>query len=700
MYITSEEKSKNYNLTGAKQFDKGDLAQAEASFRNAINLNPSNFAAYNNLGNVYRKLGKIPKAIEYYKKTIKLNPNVSQPYNNLAKIYFEKKDFNKALTYAKKSLEINPEYYSSYAVLGPIYMTIKEYEKAVEVLQKYLTKNPDANEERLLLAKAYTEYGNSHINNEDYEKALDNYSKAIKNDPDLDVAHANIGMVLNKLGNEYKAINHLEKALKINNKNTDAYYTLGLMHIENGKWDDAKKVFNKCTQINPKHTYSKSLLTYANMQTCDWKNLNTKSYSDDTPLLNIYRFENQKTNLNVAKKWSDQINKKVSHLPKFEYRYKKSKKIKIGYISSNFINHPTSYLMSGIFKLHNRKRFTINTYSYGPDDKSYYRKLIEKDSDNFIDLSTTNNYDAAKKINQDQVDILVNLNCYSVRSRMAIDALKPAPIQVSRIGLPGTTGSDFIDYIITDKTATPRKDEKFFTEKFAYMPDTFFVNSYKVDKNIAINKKLKRSSMGLPIKGFVFSSFNQPVKYTPKVFNTWTNILKKVDGSVLWLWQTNEYMKKNITKWFDKRDISRNRIIFAPSTDYKNHMNRLSLSDLALDTFICNGHTTTSDSLWVGVPVITIKGGHLASRVSASLLKAIGLNELITKSPKEYEKLAIQLANSSSKLRNIKEKLRENRDNYPIFDTNKFVYNLEKLYILMWDRYMENKKPMTITLGN
>jgi predicted O-linked N-acetylglucosamine transferase (SPINDLY family) len=291
--------------------------------------------------------------------------------------------------------------------------------------------------------------------------------------------------------------------------------------------------------------------------------------------------------------------------------------------------------------------------------------------------------EAAKKINEDGIDILIDLKGHTKDNRLEIMALKPAPIQITWLGFPGTTGSSFIDYIITDKIVTPPSSQKFYSEKFLYMPNSYQIN---YDKRKIQDAKFTRQDFGLPQKAFVFSSFNHTSKIDPETYFSWTNILNSVPNSVLWLLRSNKMAEKNLQKYAKTAGVNPNRIIFSDTVMPNEwHLARLKLSDLALDTFIYNGHTTTSDSLWAGVPVVTLLGKHFASRVAASLLTAVGLPELITHSQKEYENLAIKIANDNKLNARLKSKLISNKLTSPLFNTKLFVENLEKLYTKIYE---------------
>ena len=301
--------------------------------------------------------------------------------------------------------------------------------------------------------------------------------------------------------------------------------------------------------------------------------------------------------------------------------------------------------------------------------------------------------EAAKQIHEDQVDILVDLMGHTGDSRLAICAYRPAPVQVTYLGYPGGTGAGFFNYLIADKIVIPEEHTPFYRENLVYMPHSYQANDHS---QIIAEKIWKRSNLGLPENGFVFCSFNQPYKIEPVMFDVWMSILKQVTGSVLWLLCRNRRAEENLKREADLRGVSPSRLIFAQELSKGEHLSRQKLADLFLDTRIVNGHTTTSDALWAGVPVITLMGGHFASRVSASLLKAVGLSGLITHSLDEYEAVAVRLALNRSELRSTRQTLSRNRLIEPLFDTRRFAENLEKAYKEMWRIYLNGESPRRI----
>jgi predicted O-linked N-acetylglucosamine transferase (SPINDLY family) len=361
-------------------------------------------------------------------------------------------------------------------------------------------------------------------------------------------------------------------------------------------------------------------------------------------------------------------------------------RLKIGYVSADFREHPTAHLMRSLFRTHDRRRFEIYTYSLRGDDGSAYHRQIRDDSDQFVDLSGMENAAAVRRIQADKVDILVDLMAYTNFARPEIFALRPAPIQVNWLGFPGSSGAGYMDYLLADPVALPPDQAAFCTEQPVWLPECYQVNDRWQD---IAETGICRADHGLPDQGFVFCSFNQIQKLEPVMFAVWMRILGQAPGSVLWLHTHSEEAPERLRAEAAAQGIAGERLVFAERLPKARHLERHRLADLFLDTRIYNAHTTASDALWAGVPVLTCIGEAFPARVAASLLQAIGLPELITHSLEEYEALAVRLATQPVELAGLRAKLADQRLRMPLFDTERFARHLERAYELMWERHVQ-----------
>lgn len=366
-------------------------------------------------------------------------------------------------------------------------------------------------------------------------------------------------------------------------------------------------------------------------------------------------------------------------------------KIRLGYLSCDFHQHATALLMVELFECHDREHFEIFAYSYGPDDGKGMRERLTNTFDRFVDIQALSLEDAARAIHRDRVDILIDLKGYTQATRTAILTFRPAPIQVSYLGYPGTLGGDFCDYLITDPFLTPLAGAVDYSESLAYLPDSYQPHG----RSAPLGERPSRAAAGLPAQGFVFCCFNQAYKITPDIFDIWCRLLSDVPDSVLWLLQ-NSQAEGSLRNHACQRGIAPDRLIFAQDRPQIEHLGRLGLADLVLDTLPYNAHTTASDALWAGVPLVTAPGETFASRVAGSLLHAIGLPELIAADLEAYYELALDLATCPESLSRIKAKLLANRLTTPLFDIQGYTRHLEDLYATMWRRHRAGQKPATI----
>ena len=371
-------------------------------------------------------------------------------------------------------------------------------------------------------------------------------------------------------------------------------------------------------------------------------------------------------------------------------------KIRIAYLSTDFRAHAVAFLIVGIFEHHDKDRFETIAISFSRDDKSETRTRIETAFDRFIDVQEMSDSEVAALMREMEIDIAIDLNGYTGDSRTAILAHRPAPVQVNYLGYPGTMGAPYIDYIIADRMVIPEAQQNHYSEKIVYLPDAYQANDRK--RRVA-DRTPTRSEAGLPERGFVFASFNNTYKIGPEVFDVWMRLLRSIEGSVLWLLEDNAIAGANVKREAQARGVAPERLVFAPRNKPDEHLARHRLADLFLDTLPYNAHTTASDALWMGLPLVTCPGNTFPGRVAASLLNAIGMPQLVTASLAEYEALARKLAGDPAALAAIKAKLAVNRDTHPMFDTARFAGYLESAYVTMWERQQRGDVPASFLVA-
>jgi predicted O-linked N-acetylglucosamine transferase (SPINDLY family) len=358
-------------------------------------------------------------------------------------------------------------------------------------------------------------------------------------------------------------------------------------------------------------------------------------------------------------------------------------KITIGYFSCDFRNHPLSQLTAGLFEHHDRDHFNVLGFPFGPRRDDEYARRIARAMDRFLDISSMSDQDAASLSRSLGVDIAVDLTGLTFSTRLGIFAHRAAPVQATYLGYPATTGCSFIDYVIADEVVIPAEDARFFSEQPVHLPVSYYVHD---SKRPPAEEPRSRSAFGLPEQGFVYCCFNNCSKVTPDVFAIWMRLLRRVEGSVLWLLADNASFVSNLRKRAQESGVDPERLVFAERAEFREYLSRHRHADLGLDTFYYNGHTTTSDALWAGVPVVTRKGTTFAGRVAASLLQAIGLPDLVAHTAEEYEELAFRLATDPELLDSVKQRLVRNRATSTLFDTAVFTRHLEAAYRTMVGR--------------
>ncbi len=640
-----------------------------------IKLQPSNAEAFNNKGNALFLLEKYEAAIQSFKEAIKIKPNYADAYNNLGNSLWKQKKIDQSLESYKKAIEIQPNHLEAYNNLGMGFLKLKKYQDAIQ-----------------------------------------NFDRAIKIKSDYAVVHYNKGNLLFEIEKIDESLQSYDLAIKINPSYAEAYYNKGNLLLAANCNDEALENFKKVLEINPDFESLISTIMHTKLKLCDWKNFdedlqNLKNTVFDpkkifNPHTLLFSYDSLKSQKIAAKKWSDKLisftlsEKKISNFSKLskdlnlDQKKEIKKKIRIGYFSADFRKHAVGNLVVNLLELHDKSKFEIYCFYFGPDTDDEIYKRISNTVFKFINVKSKSEKEIAQLSNNLGIDIGVDLMGYTVKNRFKIFIERCAPLQVSYLGYPGTTGSDYFNYIIADKVLIPKENQKYYSEKIIYLPNTFMTTDSK--KKIS-KKTFTKEELGLPRNGFVFCCFNQSYKILPKFFDVWMKILKRVDGSVLWLFKSNDVSCINLKQEAINRGIDPERIIFAdflPS--FEDHLARYGAADLFLDTSPYNAHSTCCDSLKGGLPVLTLQGETYASRVSSSLLNLLGLNKLITQTTKEYEETAVELANDLTILKNIKIKLVNLRNTSPLFNTKLFTTNIEKAYLEIYNKYIENKKTENI----
>ena len=668
------------------QFDK-----AIKSYEKAITIKPDYADAYNNLGNVFKDFNQLDNAVKSYKKAIKINPNLSEAFNNLGNVLKDLNQLDDAVKSFEKALEINPNFAEAHNNFGNVLTGLGQLNDAVKSFEKAIAIDPEFSE-------AYNNLGNVLKDLGKLNDAVRSYEKAIELNPSFAEAHNNFGSAFKDLNQLEDALKSFEKAVEINPNFAEAYHNLGNVFKDLNRLDDALKSYMNAKVIRDDLDYVLGNILSTKINSCNWDDLpnlleelmhkinNNKKVVDPFTLFSLVDdplVQRKATELRVKNS-----HPKSNALPKIEL-YPKHKKIRIGYFSADFREHPLAYLTAELYEVHDRNHFEIHAFSFGPDTNDEMNLRIKVGVDHFHDVCAMKDKEIALLARSLEIDIAVDLGGYTADARTDVFAMSAAPIQTSYIGFLGTMGADYYDYLIADTILIPKKNQKYFLEKIIYLP-SFQVND---SKDFPPDISLSRKDVGLPEEGFVFCCFNNTYKITPIIFDSWARILKSVDDSILIIYANNELSKTNLSKEIALRGIDPVRLIFGGILDRPEYLARYRVADLFLDTHPYNAGTTASDALRMGVPILTLIGKSFNSREGASILSSINLPELITTSPEEYEMLAIELATNPDKLKIIKDKLENNLTTAPLFDTKLFTKSLESAYTNMYEKYQQGLEP-------
>ncbi len=685
------------NLLAAIFFQNSEYLNAISYFKNAITINPKIPDLYNNLSISLCQTKKFDEALLSWDKAIKIKPDYAEAYFGKGNVYSIFKDYDKAIDNYNSAIKINKNFKQAYSNLGNIYFLIKEFKKSLENFTIASNIKP-VNEIEI------NNQGNIFFELRDYKVALDKYIYATNINPKFALGFYNIAKTYKELNQNDDAIINYQKAIKLNNNFAEAYQNLGNLYLDLEIFEKGIFSLTQALRINPGLKNLHGTIIQSKCGICDWstfikdKNLlkknilMKKNISNPFPVISIYDSPELQRIASESYVKDEFSNYKRKEIKKKNFV---SKKIKIGYFSSDFHNHATSHLMINLFELHDRSKFEIYAFSFGKDDNSEMRKRVSKAFDKFFDVRLNSEEEIAKKSRELEIDIAVDLKGYTGNNRFGIFIERCAPIQISYLGYPGTTGSNCIDYLVADKTLIPKENKKFYSEKIIYLPNSYQINE---DNKKISNRNFTRKNFGLPDDSFVFCSFNQIYKISPEMLKLWAHILNEVKNSVLWLLADNDKAKANILSEFLKVGINSSRVIFTKRLSLDEHFERQKLADLFLDTYPCNAHTTASDALRVGLPILTLKGQSFASRVSASLLKELEMDELITNKYEEYTMRAIELANDNVLINKIKVKLNKNIKTKTLFKAKTFTKSLEISYQKVYELYIRDMKPEHIEL--
>ena len=665
---------------------EGRLEEADHLYQKILETQPTHPDANHNLGVLKVLLNKSADALLLFKIAVESNPSIEQYWYSYSNTLIREKKFKEAEAISRKAIKFKPNFVTIHFNLGFILNEIGKFKEAELSYKKAITLKPEFVEAYYNLGATLQALGRT-------DEAVESYKKAIMLKPKFVEAHNNLGVILKDLGKFDDAEASYKKAIEYKVDYAEALSNLGEVQKLLGRIDDSLSNYKYAYQLKPDLDYLLGALIHLKMNFCIWddlpKNINmlTKKINNgekaSTPFALLSLIDDPSIHKKAAEIYSNDKFPRSNIFPRIP-QYHDHEKIKIGYFSADFWNHPTSYLTAELYENHDRKKFEIHAFSFGLDTNDKFNIRIREGVDYFHDVQTMSDYDVVKLVRSLEIDIAIDLKGFTGMNRQGIFAMSTAPIQVSYLGYPGTMAVDYLDYLIADRTLILKEKEKDYSEKIVYMPNSYQPN---VSKKSAFKSSLTRQDVGLPNRGFVFCCFNNQYKITPLTFAGWMRILKATDGSVLWLLVSNINAAKNLKKEAVKLGINEDRLIFANYIPNEEHLKRIQLADLFIDTLPYNAHTTASDALRMGLPVLTCIGDSFAGRVAASLLNAVRLPELITTSQDQYESSAIALAKNPEKMKIIKDKLINNLNKTTLYDAALYTRNLEVAYSVMYKRF-------------
>ena len=671
------------------------LDEAENFYLDILKKYPSDSNALALFGTLLLQLNRFNESISYLTQSIQFNPNLFIAHHNLGVLYSKNEVFNLALINFNNSLKLNKNYQHTYREKGWALSMLGKYEEAIESYNEALKINSND-------ALTYTNLSLLFYSQLQYEAALKNILRAIELNGKSSYYLQIQGFIYLEMKNYTKSVETFESALELYRNNYQVYLGLLRTNIELDNYVEAEKIREKIIlECSGKDNADSHLLIEA-MKNCNWEGVYEKLLKEDYPnnaeMHPFYFGALNNDPINIKKVTENYIDKNFGLSNRNNRIIKKNckeKKIVVGYFSNDFYNHATSLLLSEAIKNHNHKDFYIIAFSYSSIIKfdSKTQELL-KYFDQFIDINQKEDYEAAEIAKKYNLDIAVDLKGLTLGARPGIFSYSVAPVQVNFLGYPGTVAAPWMDYIIADKNIIDKNNYVNYTEKIIFMPEC-----YQPNKSISPLKKLfKRKDFNLEEDMFVYCCFNDAYKITPEIFKAWMEILNKVEKSVLWLLGTNKSVIYHLKKEAKKHGVNDNRIIFSEKLSWEDHIERVSLADLFLDTFPYNAHTTASDSLRAEVPLLTLCSESFASRVGLSLLKTLKLDELITYDIETYKKRAILFAENKELYRTIKNKLMNNIHSSILFKPELFIKDLELAFKETVNRFQRGIKPEHIFL--
>ena len=645
-------------------FQSGEFEEAARLFGEAAAINPASSDVWYNRGCAFMALKRHAEAITNFDQALVVAPNSLEPLVNRAMALFQLGRVEEGVMGCDRALAIKPDNPGLLAVRAGGLMWLERYEEALATYDRILAMRPDD-------VEALRNRGDAQAKLYRYKDALASY-----------------GHALSKTPNDIQLLNN--RAV--------TYFILK-------RYEEAIPDFKLILALDPAFEYAKGDLTYCKLQCSDWGTLEKdiaalaadvrRGRNVVSPLENIALSPSPSEQLQCARLFVAQRHR-TSESPLWRGERYRHERIRVAYLSADFCAHPVGYQIAGVLEEHDRSRFHTVAFSYGPNDGSTIANRLRGACEEFVDVRAVKDAKIAALVREKEIDIAIDLMGFTRDARTDIFALRPAPVQAAYLGFPGTMGAHYIDYVIADRVVIPQDERDAYSEKVVELPHTYF----PADRLMShLARTATRKEAGLPETGFVFCCFNGNHKLMPQIFDIWMRLLRAIENAVLWLPEPNATAAGNLKREAEARGIAAERLLFAPFVARDKYIARLGLADLFLDTLPYGAHSTASDALAAGLPILTSAGTTFAGRVASSLLQAADMPELITSSLADYETLALRLAREPSMLAATKAKLLKNRDMSALFDPRRFARHLEAAFAAMWERQQRGEKPAHIEIA-
>lgn len=673
------------------------LDEALSSYDRALAVNPKHVESHFNRGNVFKLMHRPEDAIACYDRALALRPDLVEAHCNRAAMLCELHRHADGLVSADRAIELRPDYVEAHYNRAGLLYGLKRFEEALAGYDKAVTIHPG-------LAEAWCNRGNTLRELKRLDEALASFDKAIEIRPGFPDALSNRSMILHDYRRYEDALDSCQRALAVDPNHINALNNCCESLRDLKRFEEAIESYQRLLTLQPGHQHAFSGAASCAMNLCDWRKRAEFMPTVEAHIRNnvsvISAFAQFGYTGDPALQRQCAANYIAHRLPStpdplWKGEVWRHDKPRIAYLSADFREHATSFLMAGLFEQHDRSKFEVSAFSFSVDDRTAMRRRLVAAFDQFHDVYQMSDFEVAQMMREREIDIAIDLKGHTQEARIGIFAHRPTPIVAAYLGYPATAGASFIDYFIGDPVASPFSLQPHFDEKIVQLPESYQVNDRK---RVIAERTPTRAEAGLPEQGFVFCSFNNNWKITPEVFDVWMRLLHEVEGGVLWLLRDNPGAERNLRNEAEKRGVNPARLIFADRALPADHLARQRLADLFLDTLPCNAHTTASDALWVGLPVLTCLGEAFAGRVAASLLHAAGAADLVTSNLEEYGALALKLAREPALLSDIKARIVRNRDTCPLFDTARLARHIETAYMTMWERWQRGEPPASFAV--